>query len=356
DFGDFGPAQIGKYLGHQRVRPSVDVARVAAGAEHAEVVVAFDDRPDIGGERGRHDQQLVLVGRGDPEIAVVIAIEQYAVLHDHDGAVGRVAVGAVGLQREGTIGIAIVVDIDDSVAAGVAQFVGDALDVGRVCFHGCVSVGGIEVTGRPVAGRDFLQRGHLFAAARHGVRTAGMEGAPWRRVQRRRDLALDGCELAASAADVGHFGQQRLRIRVIGPREDLGGRRALDDPAQVHDGHAIGYVPDHAQVVADEQISKAVLFAQVHEQVDDLRLDGYVQRGHGLVAHQEFGFDHQRAGNADALALAAGDLVRKAVAVFAVQAHFGQGAVNARRYLGGRRQLVHLERLAQDLPQALARI
>src|SRR5690606_38941853 len=152
------------------------------------------------------------------------------------------------------------------------------------------------------------------------------------------------------------FGQQRVRIWVIGAREDLGGRRALDDPAQVHDGHAVGYVPDHTQIVADEQIGKAVLLAQVHEQVDDLRLDGYVQRGHGLVAHQELGFDHQRAGNADALALAAGNLVWKTVAVFAVQAHFGQGAVNARRYLGGGRQVVHLERFAQDLPQALARI
>src|SRR5690606_13607775 len=132
----------------------VYVARVAARAEDTAVVVAFDARPDIVGERGRHDQQLVLVGSGNPEITVVIAIAQYAVLDNHNGAVGRVAVRAIGLQREGAIGIAIVVDIDDSVAAGVSQFLGDALGVGRFCFHGCVSVGGIEMTGRPVAGRD----------------------------------------------------------------------------------------------------------------------------------------------------------------------------------------------------------
>ncbi len=69
------------------------------------------------------------------------------------------------------------------------------------------------------------------------------------------------------------------------------------------------------------------------------------------------GCHHQRAGDADALALPAGYLVRKTVAVVGAQAHVGQRAVHARGDVGGLgASFVHLERLAQDLPYAMARV
>ena len=77
---------------------------------------------------------------------------------------------------------------------------------------------------------------------------------------------------------------------------------------------------DHAQVVADEQIGQPQLLAQVHEQVEDLSLDGDVQSRHRLVAHQHRRLHGQRPGNADALALAATELVRVTVAQRRVQA------------------------------------
>ena len=52
--------------------------------------------------------------------------------------------------------------------------------------------------------------------------------------------------------------------------------------------------------------------AQVHEQVQHLRLDRDVERRHRFVAHQELGLDGQRARDADACALAARELVRVA--------------------------------------------
>ena len=49
---------------------------------------------------------------------------------------------------------------------------------------------------------------------------------------------------------------------------------------------------------------------QIVEQVEHLRLHGQVERGHRLVADDHVGIECQRAGDADALALAAGELLR----------------------------------------------
>ena len=59
---------------------------------------------------------------------------------------------------------------------------------------------------------------------------------------------------------------------------------------------------------------------QVVEQVDDLRLDRHVERGDRLVGDDQLRPQRERAGDADALALAAGELVRVAVVVLRVQA------------------------------------
>ena len=59
---------------------------------------------------------------------------------------------------------------------------------------------------------------------------------------------------------------------------------------------------------------------QVLEQVDHLRLDRHVERGDRLVGDEQLGLQGQRAGDADALALAAGELVRVAVVVLGVEA------------------------------------
>ena len=67
---------------------------------------------------------------------------------------------------------------------------------------------------------------------------------------------------------------------------------------------------DDGQVVGDEQIRQAEFFLQVLQQVDDLRLNGHVQRRHRLVADDEIGVDRKRPSDADALPLTAAELVR----------------------------------------------
>ena len=62
--------------------------------------------------------------------------------------------------------------------------------------------------------------------------------------------------------------------------------------------------------MGDEQISDAALGLEVLQQIDDLRLHRNVQRAHRLIAHNQFRLHRQCARDADALALAAAELVR----------------------------------------------
>ena len=66
----------------------------------------------------------------------------------------------------------------------------------------------------------------------------------------------------------------------------------------------------HSEVVADEQVGNAEPVLQVAHQIEDLRLHGYVERAGRLVADDEIGIRRQRAGDADALTLAAGEFMR----------------------------------------------
>ena len=77
---------------------------------------------------------------------------------------------------------------------------------------------------------------------------------------------------------------------------------------------------DDREVVRDKEVREAEVLLQPLEQVDYLRLDGHVQRGNGLVADYEVRVERQRAGDADALPLAAGELVRILLQVVFVQA------------------------------------
>ena len=65
--------------------------------------------------------------------------------------------------------------------------------------------------------------------------------------------------------------------------------------------------------MADEQIREVVLFLQLAQKIDDLRLNAHVEGAGRLVEHDEFRLQHHGAGDRDALALAAGELVRIAV-------------------------------------------
>ena len=126
---------------------------------------------------------------------------------------------------------------------------------------------------------------------------------------------------------------------------------------EVHHRHAVADVAHHRQVVRDEQVGQAQALLQFHQHVDHLRLDRHVQRRHRLVADHQAGLERQRARDADALALAAGELVRIALGHVGQQAHGGQQRGDALAVLGAAgRQAVHRQRLADDVAHLHARV
>ena len=103
----------------------------------------------------------------------------------------------------------------------------------------------------------------------------------------------------------------------------------LHDLAEVHHGDAVGDVSDDREVVRDEEVREPELVLELDEQVDDLRLDRDVERGDRLVEDQHLRVQRERAGDADPLALAARELVRKAVRVLGAEPDRAQELLHA---------------------------
>ena len=125
---------------------------------------------------------------------------------------------------------------------------------------------------------------------------------------------------------------------IFGAEKSMSTDRELDDPSQVHHGHPVRDVLHHREIVRDEQIRESAPLLEVAQQVDHLRLHGHVERRDGLVAHDEARVHRERARDADALALAAGELVRIARRGVGAQPHLVEQRVHALRRLRRRRR------------------
>src|SRR5215469_13989140 len=100
---------------------------------------------------------------------------------------------------------------------------------------------------------------------------------------------------------------------------ELARSRHLNDRAKIHHRHAIADVLDDGKVVGNENISQTELLLQVFQQIDDLRLNGDIERRYRFVTNDQLGRNRQGASNSDALALAAGELMWVAPHVIGVE-------------------------------------
>ena len=176
-------------------------------------------------------------------------------------------------------------------------------------------------------------------AAIRRVAAARVEGAAGRRVAPgRRPRPAGGCARAAAQARIGHRAPPRAAPRCRGAAAR---RRApsvgaeLDDAADIHHRDTVGDVLDDREVVRDEEVGEVELVLQVLQQVERLRLHRDVERRDRLVGDDEARVERERAGDADALALAAGEGVRIAAHVFRPQ----PDAAHERRRRGPRSSL-----------------
>src|SRR4051812_3017857 len=157
---------------------------------------------------------------------------------------------------------------------------------------------------------------------------------------------------------IGHrnCGEECLGVLDLGVLVDLLRIALLDDLAEVHHGDPVTHRPDDGEVVGDEQVREPELLLQVLEQVEDLGLDRDVERRDGLVTHDQLRVQGQGAGDADALALPAGELVRVAID------EVGAEPDDVEQPLGGlaprlpRPELVDDERLGDDVADGHPRI
>ena len=131
----------------------------------------------------------------------------------------------------------------------------------------------------------------------------------------------------------------------------------LHHAPEIQHQYALAQLPHQRQIVTDEQQAHVRLALQVREQGHDLLLGRDIQRTDRLVADKQTGSEDRGAGDADTLALSAGELVRVAARELGGESH----AAQHRGELRGARAAVeirgvHPQRLAHDLPNRHARV
>ncbi len=179
---------------------------------------------------------------------------------------------------------------------------------------------------------------------------------PARRVERAGDFPFDRVIPGTAHIEARNLRQQGLGIGVVGRAKQLLHRRALDHTAQIHDHHAVTQMLDHAQVMADEQIRQAQFVSQVHEQIEDLRLNRHIERRHRFIAHQQLRLHCQRAGDADTLALAPTELMRVALPQAGVEPRALQLGTHVIIKAGAVGQALQARTLTHDAIHTQARI
>ena len=92
------------------------------------------------------------------------------------------------------------------------------------------------------------------------------------------------------------------------------------------------------------------------KQVEDLRLNAHVERAHGFICDDEFGFARERRCDSDALALSARQMGRQAPGQCGIEAHTVEQVTRTALPVGRGADTVAVERFAHAAPNRPARI
>ena len=129
--------------------------------------------------------------------------------------------------------------------------------------------------------------GHHLAAALIGKAAARAEQAARRPVFHPGHDAGNGTEALAPGAALRQGIEQSCGIGMARPLEQAGRRLHLHLLAGIHDHDPVGGLRHHAHVVGDQHQRHAAFALEIQQQVDDLGLDGDVQRRGRLVGDQQ---------------------------------------------------------------------
>ncbi len=195
-----------------------------------------------------------------------------------------------GARRERTVGEPQLLGGD----GGVVRDAVDRMEAGedvlprrvRTEDGGRIGMARARTRARPVFGGG-SQQGLFGPAALGCVAAAGRKAAPDEVAREVRGQAGDRVErLRAVVIETWDRAEERLRVRMPHRAEELVRRRALRDLAGVHHHHPVRALRDHAEVVRDQDHGHLEVTPERVDQIEDLRLDGHVERGRRLVGDQ----------------------------------------------------------------------
>ena len=228
---------------------------------------------------------------------------------------------------------------------------------GPAADSGCASVhlgGGREMTCLPVAGRLLHQLRNLDAAPLPGVGAAGVEPASGRNVDGAGNVALQPNALGAARPAPGrHCRQQRSRVRMARIAEQrLPVRLLHHDPRYM--------TATSSQVCCTTarswEMNRNVRCSSSCRSHSRFRIWAWIatsKRRHRFVADDEVRLQCQRAGDADALPLAARELVGKQVPLVGAQPHQREQLRDPLLALRGAADPLHVERASDDVTGGL---
>ncbi len=139
-----------------------------------------------------------------------------------------------------------------------------------------------------MAGRYLLQRRGDLGALAYGDRASRPERTTRWRLGRIRHLSLEYYALTPEIGIRHRDGrQQRLGIRVDGILEDRSGWAELHYSTQIHHGDPVSQIGDYAEVMRYEQNRKSEVGLEIAEEIEDLSLDGDIERRDWLIRNQK---------------------------------------------------------------------
>ncbi len=258
-------------------------AHLPQGLDHARL--AFRRRADVVGAQPLLDdlpdgqaRAQAAVGVLEHDLHVLAQRLEPATVEIVNRAPGELdgaAAGDKAQQREPQRGLARAALADDADRVALANAHADV-------------VGGLDVVHDPPQHAAAHREPHAHVLAAHYLR---------------------GVRVSARRPARGLRGEQHLGVRVLGVSEDLPRLSLLDDAPVLHHAHPLGHALDDAEVVRDQQHRHAHALLQLAQQLEDLRLDGDVERRGGLVGDEEVRLVGERHGDHHALALAARELM-----------------------------------------------
>ena len=164
---------------------------------------------------------------------------------------------------------------------------------------------------RPLGWTGFDELGRSLGADGDRERAALDEAAACDRVDAGVMRAPDRDVLEPQAGPrIGDGREEQARVRVQRVLQHCFGRPLLDDLPGVHDEHLVGDVAGAREVVRDVEEREVAILLEREHQVQDPDPDRDVEHRGRLVGEDHARLDRERAGDRDALALSAGELVR----------------------------------------------